>query len=753
MPNLPTYEYLIGQKISSFGDKLPRSIDVLRHYFHFEKRIEEKEKISQLTHQIQGIYQRVGISTIHSESIRSKLKRTITSAKKIIETRKSNSALQKQKELEIVNKLLTLFEITQNENALNHTLKEFLIDQRTHRQMLVSSLSVRFINSDQPLASTSSAHVGPQQGTNHSTLPIIESDEITDDDISNFDDPGDFDDSPDFVPSDHEKNRKKLICENDIKELSKCTGSYRTIEKAISIGIKSAGGNPNDFSISRTTLCDHMNKYRSKAKSYILNEIAECDEKVVIHFDGKSFAKINQKHIGKDSRVVVLCHTKTKSVPLGIPILNGSDAITYCNEVIGLCENFNLSHRVVGISCDTTAVNTGEYGGVCVLFENEVNQEVLNLMCRHHIFETILSYAFTSTFGVVDAPTTTLVDILKTQWSQIKSRGFRYLPCEPYILEHSTLRNLYIDAKRILINHSRSKFVRDDYAELTDLCLKFFGVETKKQFMVPSSNSKARWMSKPIYCLKIYLFREEMELDGDFEQEILQFVLFVALIYCKHWNRCTNAVDAPINDMELIDELQQYSEYNAQLANAVLNAFENHLWYLGEELVILSLFSEKVSVETKNMIALRLASSRNLDQPRSTNSKRLRHYMDGMQLPDLVTQRSRLIFLLLEIEPTFLLKNAQIWNSDRNYRKVKKMIQDLIVVVNDPAERALQRANHIIKNQRARSELHFQNMFTTIHGMKQNKREIIFRIFHFASQSFTDTITKNAFKLANIEFE
>lgn len=321
----------------------------------------------------------------------------------------------------------------------------------------------------------------------------------------------------------------------------------------------------------------------------------------------------------------------------------------------------------------------------------------------------------TTALGQIEAPTITILDQVKRDWQFIKARGYRYLPCERSVLNPPYLKPLYDDAKTVLLGHARSKQIRDDYAELVDLCLKFFGVKTTKGFMVPSSISKARWMAKAIYGIKMYLFRRELDLEEEFENDLLQFVLFVSIIYCKHWNRCTKAFDAPANDLALIAELQDYSEYNEDIANSVLNTFRNHLWYLGEELVVLALFSENATNQEKNRMRVKLSSKRY--PPRSENSLRRKDRIDGMELPDFVTERSRFIFDIMDIDTSFLNVRAEAWEKNTSYKKAKKMIGDLVVVVNDSAERALGRANNIVKNQKARSEARFLNMFLSSYSL------------------------------------
>lgn len=445
MPDAPTHLYLIGPSIEHFEDKLPRGIDVLRYYYHFEES-DDTRRISETINQVQQIYQRAGISTIHLESIRSKLKRLVASVKTVIGTRKSESPTQMQKELAVFQKSHELFEIVKNEPSLAVMTRYFLEDQRNSRRMLViNQPSSSRVQNNHVQQTTSQLSTTSQEVEMFDQLESPHLSNLSDPEIYDTNDPNDSDSTAEFVPSyvDDKKVNKIQLCASDMKELSKCNGSYRVIEKVLSIGIKAAGGNPNDYAISKTSLCNQLNHLRSHSKSDVLEQAGTSDEKVIILFDGKKFAKINQKHIGKDSRLVVMCHTQTKDVPLGLPILDSGHAETYVNEMVDLCDNSDLLSRIAGIVCDTTAVNTGEKGGVCVRFENKIQREVLNLMCRHHIHEILLSTAFTNTFGGIEAPTIASFDFLKHEWQQIKGRGFEYVACDPSILESPHLRSFY----------------------------------------------------------------------------------------------------------------------------------------------------------------------------------------------------------------------------------------------------------------------------------------------------------------------
>ena len=69
----------------------------------------------------------------------------------------------------------------------------------------------------------------------------------------------------------------------------------------------------------------------------------------------------------------------------------------------------------------------------------------------------------------------------------------------------------------------------------------------------------------------------------------------------------TQSRDAPINDLELIKLLRNIPSHLLKnqsmfksMGDAMLTKLEDHLWYLSEELVFLSLFSEKLDDPMKN---------------------------------------------------------------------------------------------------------------------------------------------------------
>jgi hypothetical protein len=116
----------------------------------------------------------------------------------------------------------------------------------------------------------------------------------------------------------------------------------------------------------------------------------------------------------------------------------------------------------------------------------------------------------------------------------------------------------------------------------------------------PSFNlHSARLMAKVIYCFKLYLFRGQSKLTAAENRKLEEFCPFARHIYVKAWISCPIARDAPANDMMLVRQTHQYSTINKTVSDAAKKKFQNHLWYLGAELLPLCLFSDRISVEEK----------------------------------------------------------------------------------------------------------------------------------------------------------
>ena len=131
----------------------------------------------------------------------------------------------------------------------------------------------------------------------------------------------------------------------------------------------------------------------------------------------------------------------------------------------------------------------------------------------------------------------------------------------------------------------------------------------------PGAIHNARWMAKALYTLKIALFRNQLKnVHSEKELEnICSLAIFLAAFYKKQWLTSANTRDTPRNHLELLRKLTKTEDCIQKspkgwprllplLVKKAREKFENHLWYLSERLVFLSLFSDNVTISEKQLL-------------------------------------------------------------------------------------------------------------------------------------------------------
>lgn len=230
--------------------------------------------------------------------------------------------------------------------------------------------------------------------------------------------------------------------------------------------------------------------------------------------------------------------------------------------------------------------------------------------------------------------------------------------------------------------------------------------------MVPGAVNNARWMARAIYALKSFLFRYEINFGDDVVDKLRRFSFFISAIYVKYWNWSTNAFNAPVNDLQFLKDLEDYRNIDRELADVAIVAFTRHLTYLSDENILLSLFSNIISSEQKEAIRLRLVRTIGT---RTENSNRCMRQdsFSTCELQDFVSPRSMFLFLALKIDVPFIEHSATEWDNLESYKNARIRLKNLLVVVNDSAQRALGQTSNFIHHQKARTEINLQNLLNS----------------------------------------
>ncbi|KAJ6639390.1 hypothetical protein Bhyg_12134 [Pseudolycoriella hygida] len=104
----------------------------------------------------------------------------------------------------------------------------------------------------------------------------------------------------------------------------------------------------------------------------------------------------------------------------------------------------------------------------------------------------------------------------------------------------------------------RKDICRSDYREFLELVLLFLGahVDRRKEstnlFHLPGPDHHARWMSKAIYALKIFLFRDQFQMTASEQFGLEHVCSFIVKYYVKLWFGSPSAAKAPVQDLNFL---------------------------------------------------------------------------------------------------------------------------------------------------------------------------------------------------------
>ncbi|KAG7166435.1 hypothetical protein Hamer_G005536, partial [Homarus americanus] len=155
------------------------------------------------------------------------------------------------------------------------------------------------------------------------------------------------------------------------------------------------------------------------------------DEPLLLHWDGKLLPDV-QNTIASRIAIVVTFNGQEKL--LGVPKKERETGEAQAEACLEAIKSWNVEKLVKGLVFDTTASNTGLHRGACVRIEDELEQELVWIACRHHVLEIMLSDVFSLICGSTGSPETILFKRFKKQWRSISLNDF--IPAPESIFWH-----------------------------------------------------------------------------------------------------------------------------------------------------------------------------------------------------------------------------------------------------------------------------------------------------------------------------
>lgn len=719
--------FLIGVKdlepISRFN-QLPTLRQVLLRFHFF---LQEKKSVRNASHstveELILVWQKAAIPIRLVKHCIDKLEKLHSEWLLLKKNKGRISDTQKKRETLFQEQLDMVFDIAHNDALTMCKVdedREFLIDQRTERNMIISSADKKYNKKHErilqrKIKEQKRLEKGKEPGSSSLISPTVTiSNSDSEDESPEHSDSAKNKSEEMYKPSSSLKRResqtdlqtepiskKSLFSKHVTSALDRNKVSDREALRLMVPIAAALGHDPSSLPLSRSTI----QRKRKEGRKAVFEEIKQSvsfDDPVIVHWDGKILHDILGTE--KIDRLPVLVSADGKEKLLGVPKLVSGTGANAANAVYNVLTAWGLENKIVGMCFDTTSVNTGLKNGACVMLEHKVGEELLWLACRHHILEIILSKVFTLCFGPSSSPDIPLFKRFKAAWPFIHQENYQPLEEAPGS-EHLKLTAV----NALLVALGRKKQPRDDYMELIELSLLALGhTPDKIHWRAPGAVHHARWMAKLIYAIKIHLFREEdgFKTTQKEKSQLERFVNFGVLVYVKYWFEAPMATNAAWADLSLWKDMTNYEVIDPQISEVVKNAIKSHLWYLSDELVGLSLFSEKVSNEAKVEIVKKMEREPTDRKVRGDSSL----LTDQAVLADFANKRSLQLFDKLKINSIFLTTHPNEWNSNEHYISGKKITKNL-KVVNDIAERGVklfEEFNKLLTNDEEEKQLLLQ---------------------------------------------
>lgn len=429
-------------------------------------------------------------------------------------------------------------------------------------------------------------------------------------------------------------------------------------------------------------------------------------ESLVIHWDGKVLPDLIGKTKVDRIAVIVSCNGTSKF--LGAPKVAPATGQNIANVVYDTLKKWTIVDRVVGMSFDTTSTNSGVNNGAAVLLEKTIGRKLMKFACRHHIYEIFLSSVFELKLSPSSAPEVLIFDRFAKSWSDLNHDSYRN-GIEDEAVCSQISQSERDDIIKFCNDQLSKRQIRDDYKEFLQLALTFLG-EGCFGFRTPGATSNARWMSKAIYSLKMFIFREQFPLSKNDMAGLRDICVFLIKLYVKAWYKCTNAISAPQQDFNFINDVANYAKTDTKISAEILKKMSNHLWYLSEEVIALAFFDSKVSFEEKRKMVEKLQSK--VPMVKLKDDRRYTKLLEfqNLSLSDFVSEKTKTFFKQFGLSTSFLEFDPSTWESSFDYEEGWSLCQDLLVV-NDTAERGVKLIkdyNKILTNDEEEKQLLLQ---------------------------------------------
>ena len=489
------------------------------------------------------------------------------------------------------------------------------------------------------------------------------------------------------------------------------------------------GHDVNELALSRASIGRRRKANRTEQAAE-LKEAFAPSVPLTIHWDGKLMPDLTGRD--KVDRLPVLVSGDGQQKILAVQKLGDRKAEGTAAVILDAPEDWKVKDRIVAMCFDTTAVNTGAKSGVCLRLEMSLGRQLIYLACRHHMMEIVLEHVFSALLTEQSrSPDITLFLNFRDMWPMIDQT--KYTTARD---DESTLHRIQ-PWREETVSFAQDQLLRehprDDYKELLELVIIFLGSvphrQTAVRFHAPGAVHRARWMSRAVYALKLWIFFDQYEQlqptrssthgpnrNDHLRTKLTEFCVFVAHHYVCAWFSAPSAACAPRTDLSLLKELSAHP--HKAIKSAGTKAMARHLWHLSEVTVGLALFDDEVTNEEKSSMVHNMKAVEGATDP----VPRVTAFVQDLvtkNLPDFFTASTTTFLKALAIDDSFLEAQPHLWSSMQSYVEGKQRVNSLLVT-NDAAERGVALIQQFTANGRTKQEDQLQAMVQVV---EQHRRK------------------------------
>ena len=386
-------DYLCTPKDGIYASKLPSKGQVLSFFLYLRINTGKtiRDSATTVMNQTSEFWKKAKIPVIRKDTAIAKLEKLYKVYQSLKKGRK-RSTPQQRKESKFIADLPNLFDIATTDALTTMSKQEdklFLIAQREPgRRGRMGSAD--FEQASKQKRSLKRKQMESERKTRWKRKDIASSNKVALDSSSSG---GDTDSECDKASTSAEQHSslpkrqratKNVVTPQLAMALDRIKVTDRSAAYVLTETVRSLGQDPKEFNINRTSIQRLRNLHRKSLATSLKAEF-QADCLLVVHWDGKLLRDLTTKeHV--DQLPIIVTGNGVSQLLKVAKLPNGTGA-QQAKAVVETFDEWGLKEKVVAMSFDTTASNTGRNQGACVLIEQELQKDLLYLACWHHIFE------------------------------------------------------------------------------------------------------------------------------------------------------------------------------------------------------------------------------------------------------------------------------------------------------------------------------------------------------------------------------